>query len=103
MQNAGDFVDWVNMWLADNVPADDNDSELPPHDSVSDWKWERVVDHPSPPIQAEAETAALQVAAGLRKKKKHNLKELADQAEIAASTAKSAVRLSNDGHCAETA
>lgn len=61
-----------------------------------------MVDHPSPPIQAEAETAALQVAAGLREKKKPELEELAEQAEIAASTAKSAVLLSNDGHCAET-
>lgn len=30
------LLNWVNMWLADNVPADDDDSELPPHDSVSD-------------------------------------------------------------------
>lgn len=36
MQNAGGFVDWANMWLADSVPADDNDGELPPRDSVSD-------------------------------------------------------------------
>lgn len=84
MQNAGVFVDWVNMQLVDNVPADDNHSELSPRDSVSDvemtvsrassgFGWELMVDRPSHPIQTEAETVALQVAAGFQGGKKHEL------------------------------
>lgn len=113
MQSAGDFIDWVNMWLADNVPADDNDSELQPHDSVSDV--EMTVSRTSSSFGNGREWSIIHlIQFKLRQRqrrfklllvfrgKKHEFEELAKQDEIAASTAKSAVRLSNDGHCAVT-